>query len=215
MSADPPAALGRKPRPGPLDIFGAVTLGLVLFNAALLFTGSFPPVTGVQVFYWQRYNSLLYWLRFWGVILAPICIAIWWPIFFRRRRKPQAFVVLLTATCGAGLCLCINYWTIVVSGFVGNVDSVAFHGRIYQLTRFSEYDQSDVYYLAECDSSGFWWVFRPMYQTYGGPPEANPYFVVSTSAVQIEVVLDTQVIYTYDGDRSYCYQPKYLFSATP
>ena len=71
MSADPPAALGRKPRPGPLDIFGAVTLGLVLFNAALLFTGSFPPVTGVQVFYWQRYNSLLYWLRFWGVILRP------------------------------------------------------------------------------------------------------------------------------------------------
>jgi hypothetical protein len=193
---------GSKPRPSNLTLFGAATGGLLLLNAALLFTSSSPLTPGVRVFYWQHFNNFLYPLRFWGLIAALVCIAIWVPIFFRRRRKLSAYVMLFTAACGAGACLFINYWSVFGSGFVESIDSINFNGHTYELAAYSNFRPTSISYLGECDQTGTTCVFWGIYagDGWGGPSRLS----ISNDGRSIVASNGNWAIYRYDGVRGYC-----------
>jgi hypothetical protein len=180
-----------------------VIIGLLLLNAIFLFIPGSQLAEGARVFYWQRYNNYLYQLRCLIFIMAPIAIGVAFWFWQRQVRTVSLKTDLVAPVILFIFCLFINYSSLFILSYVTPVGTVKLNEHVYHLARYDEYDSPTVYYLGECDQSGYWCFFNAIYEFFMYDP-GTPQITVSDSGELLLIKMGSDTVYTYDGKEDNC-----------
>ena len=184
---------------------GRIIIGLLLLHTTFLFIPGSPLRQGVRVLYWQRYNNYLYQLRCLIFILVPIAIAVSFILWQRQIRSVSLITDFVPALILFFFCLFLNYASLFVLGGVTPLGTTKFNEQVYHLARYAKYDDPTIYYLGECDQSGFRCVFQEIYWTFN-IDAGRPEITTSNDGQQIIVKMGGDTVYTYDGKEGHCSQ---------
>ena len=185
---------------------GAIILGLVLLNIVLLFIPGDRLTEDRPVFFWQRYNNYLFQIRCLTLILVPIAVVVIERISVPasgKRETDRRGALTAFALFVFMLSLFINYSSWFILGSVSSIGTVSFNGHVYHLATYAKYDDPTIYYLGECDQSGYWCVFQRMYWTfniYAGQPKIT----ASDDGQLIMVRMGSDTVYTFNGEEGFC-----------
>jgi hypothetical protein len=182
-----------------------ILFGLLLLNALLLFIPGDPLTQGETIFFWQRYNRHLYQLQCLILVLVPTAAILVGSFFFRRVHNPSLGLVIFLCLP----CLFTNYLCMFVSSHVYPVGTVSFNGNVYHLVKYSKYDDPSLFYLGECDPSGYRCIFHEIYSFFEIDP-GSPSITVSNDEDLIMVKLGNKTVYTYNGEKGDCIEGVYI-----
>ena len=188
---------------------GRVIIGLLLLNATFLFIPGNQLAQGVRVFYWQRYNNYLYQLQCLIFILVPIAIAVAFMFWQRQVRSVSLIADLVPAVVLFFFCLFMNYSSLFILSGVTPLGTVKLNEHVYHLARYDKYDDPSLFYLGECDTSGYWCIFQEIYWTFEDDPGA-PEIAVSNDSHLILVKMGGTTVYTYDSEKGDCIKDVWL-----
>lgn len=170
----------------------------IICNLVFLWITSIELGENKSIFYWQKFDKYFFSLRCLTFLITPIAI---WFLSTMKARIWMTFMAIIGYCFILGF---INYASLFIVNVINHVGTVELKGSVHQLATVEKFDDETNYYLGECDYTGYTCEFHSVYSMYLGAAGYVPEISLSDDSQQLEIKIDDEIVYTYNGVQEQC-----------